>query len=333
MLGSQALEAAIGLALLFFVIASGASAVVEVVATLLRKRSGELEKALKMLLTGHSIDAAAVRVSAANEDAAADAETLETAFALFKGTSVYQAAAGAARGGKRVVQVGASKAGPSYLAARSFADAVAELLRTHADDPAVKALENTNLGRRLQAMEQDGVKTLTAQKAGLESWFDESMDRLAGAYKRWANAVLFVIGLVFAAVGNFSALNVADELWRDPVARQVLVNSASTVTSGGSGQQPDYSGIAQKVNDVGSLGLPGGWHGIAGWGFEGWLVHVLGWLITAVLVMLGAPFWFEALSRLVSLRAAGSKPSTAANDDASASSRLVRAESNPDSTA
>jgi hypothetical protein len=36
--------------------------------------------------------------------------------------------------------------------------------------------------------------------------------------------------------------------------------------------------------------------------------------------MLGAPFWFDALSRLVSLRATGAKPPTADHDPAAATS-------------
>jgi len=36
-----------------------------------------------------------------------------------------------------------------------------------------------------------------------------------------------------------------------------------------------------------------------------------GWLLTALAGMLGAPFWFELLQRLVNLRGVGPKPETA----------------------
>ncbi len=39
-----------------------------------------------------------------------------------------------------------------------------------------------------------------------------------------------------------------------------------------------------------------------------WGAKVLGWLITALAVTLGAPFWFELLSRLVNVRGSGPKP-------------------------
>ena len=52
MFGSQALETAIGLALMFFVIATASSAVVEFVSRLMGKRSADLEKTIKHMLAG-----------------------------------------------------------------------------------------------------------------------------------------------------------------------------------------------------------------------------------------------------------------------------------------
>lgn len=40
----------------------------------------------------------------------------------------------------------------------------------------------------------------------------------------------------------------------------------------------------------------------------GWLFKVLGWLITAVAISFGAPYWFDVLSKLTPLRSAGKAP-------------------------
>jgi hypothetical protein len=37
-------------------------------------------------------------------------------------------------------------------------------------------------------------------------------------------------------------------------------------------------------------------------------LKLLGWLVTAFAVSFGAPFWFDALSKLGSLRNTGTKP-------------------------
>jgi hypothetical protein len=39
-----------------------------------------------------------------------------------------------------------------------------------------------------------------------------------------------------------------------------------------------------------------------------WLTKVIGWIITAGAVYMGAPFWFDLLSKLVNLRGTGKKP-------------------------
>ena len=64
-----------------------------------------------------------------------------------------------------------------------------------------------------------------------------------------------------------------------------------------------------------------------------WLSHLLGWLLTGALLMLGAPFWFDLLSRLVSLRNSGKAPEVAARDDTSATAAAIRAEATTSSDA
>ncbi|KAI5913244.1 hypothetical protein [Thauera sp. 2A1] len=57
-----------------------------------------------------------------------------------------------------------------------------------------------------------------------------------------------------------------------------------------------------------------GWIGEVSAGWDGWRTFraVLGWLATAIMAGLGAPFWFDLLGKLVSLRGAGRKPAAQA---------------------
>lgn len=47
---------------------------------------------------------------------------------------------------------------------------------------------------------------MTAVKAGLERWFDGTMDSLESAYKNRATMWLFTVGLVIAVASNASRL-------------------------------------------------------------------------------------------------------------------------------
>jgi hypothetical protein len=47
----------------------------------------------------------------------------------------------------------------------------------------------------------------------------------------------------------------------------------------------------------------------SGWDFSGWLLFkIFGLLISAFAVSLGAPFWFDLLSKFVNIRGAGVPP-------------------------
>ena len=51
----------------------------------------------------------------------------------------------------------------------------------------------------------------------------------------------------------------------------------------------------------------------AQWGDWDWYLatirfHFLGWLLTALAATLGAPFWFDTLNRILSIRSAGKAP-------------------------
>jgi len=66
-----------------------------------------------------------------------------------------------------------------------------------------------------------------------------------------------------------------------------------------------------------SKNLPLGWKGdeLATMSLRVWLLTALGWLITALAISLGAPFWFDLLGTFTNIRAAG--PTPARSDDPS----------------
>lgn len=296
MFGSLALETAIGLALLFFVVASLASAIVEGVSRLLRKRAKDLEETIGQMLSG-----------SATFDGAA-----KEALGMFKGTSIYQSANMAASRGRRWFR---TDVGPAYLSARSFADAIDELTGKLTETPV------EGLNKRLVSLKAEGKQLTLEAKAGLENWYDETMGRLSGAYKRWATAVLFVVGLVLACAGNVSAFHAAQTLWQQPAVRQAALAAAEQAAAKSASPDGLVNDNVKTVQDLAGLGMPVGWEQGTHWNDAAWTVsHVAGWLVTAVLLMLGAPFWFDVLSRFVSLRTTGAKPPPAAQDPAAATS-------------
>jgi hypothetical protein len=319
---SQALETLIGLVLMFFIIALGASSIVEIWSRVLKKRAKDLEGALAAMLAGKTSDKSALK------------EALET----LKGTSIYESAIAAS--GKTWIRK--KDKGPSYLSAKAFADAVTEMLvDTQGHMKPIEQLP-PGLQKRLRPIVREVRGDLVGIKAGLEGWFDETMSRLEGSYKRWATLWIVLAGLVIAVAANASTFHTAERLWKEPATRQAVANAATGVT--GAQKPKDLDNVAATTAKLKELGLPVGWdqetkdlwkklrhpENVTGAQYWSTVGYIAGWILTALLVMLGAPFWFDLLTKLVSLRSAGSKPSTAQDDPSSATSIQAEQMTSPD---
>ena len=104
---------------------------------------------------------------------------------------------------------------PSYLGASIFTDALDEMFGV------AGASFRLDLGKIADKKLRDNLERL-AEKVGndatrfrkeLESWFDATMDRASGWYKRRSHLFLFIIGLVLAGAANLSAVTVGQRLW------------------------------------------------------------------------------------------------------------------------
>ena len=75
---------------------------------------------------------------------------------------------------------------------------------------------------------------LATMRLNAETWFNESMDRLSGWYKRKAQILAFLIGLVLAAFLNVDSIALIDHLWKEPAVRDALVANATEFTKANS---------------------------------------------------------------------------------------------------
>jgi hypothetical protein len=186
---------------------------------------------------------------------------------------------------------------------------------------------------------------------GLADWYSAAMDRVSGWYKAHAQRRLFVIGLLLAAMANidtirvFSALNRPSALSSQMVdmAREVVEKGNSEGIAGTAGLAPEQ---ARKILETASkttlVELPIGYDCLntaaraaelrvnTVWtrckdefqnsadrsSISDWLMRLLGWALTALAGVIGAPYWFSALSRIVNIRGSGTKPMRAGSASA-----------------
>ena len=103
---------------------------------------------------------------------------------------------------------------------------------------ALNAIEkiNPNLARAMKSLISgaesfvtEKEKDLAVARTFVESWFNNSMDRLSGWYKRRSQIIAFFIGLVLAIFLNIDSVAIAKNLWIDPTMRAAILEIAPTL--------------------------------------------------------------------------------------------------------
>jgi hypothetical protein len=302
-LGGPALEIAIALAFVFFLLSLIASALTEWFAAATKLRSENLKKGLEGMLGDEKVVQQLL-----------DHPLIRTDL----------------RQGHRRT--------PSYISPRNFAAAFLDLVNVSSSEgqPATATVRVTEEGATshppvkgslaVQLRTLSGAPGVALPAApALEKWFDESMDRVSGWYKRRAQLVTFIVAVVLAIGLNASALRIAEQLSAEPSVRAAVVTKAEAAAQDPASEEVEaedgeseaaaqlkQSGkdMEKAVDDLAALDLPVFWakENVPDWSWDGIGLALAGWLITALAVSLGAPFWFDTLNKLSNLRLAGKRP-------------------------
>ena len=224
---------------------------------------------------------------------------------------------------------------PSYIPSRTFAMALWNMATATAGGGgvtneltvvrgAVADLPNEELRTALLTLIDEADGDLARARANVEQWYDGAMDRVSGWYKRRTAFTMLALGVGMAAALNADTINIATALSRDATLRATVVaaaeerlgttpESAAQAPAADADQRDQEATQAVKAAyaDVAALGLPIGWvwapanaddlrqlPGSAG----GWLLKLLGILLTGFAVSQGAPFWFDLLNKFMVVR-------------------------------
>lgn len=232
---------------------------------------------------------------------------------------------------------------PSYIPSRTFAVALLDVLRGKAAteaagidqvlagaQQAVSKLPAGNLKTTLTLLvaDADPLRANVNQRAHavaerVEAWFNDSMSRASGWYKRKAQRMSLAIGLVLTVLINANTFQVAGRLWGDNALRaQVAATAAAYYKEQTDNGRADASAVGkdgrstsvaaqwndqmQRLNDS---SLPIGWPtdvaSALPQGLKGWIALLFGWLVTGLAASLGAAFWFDVLGKALQIRGSG----------------------------
>lgn len=206
---------------------------------------------------------------------------------------------------------------PSYIPSRNFALALLDIAARGPDvaEPtaasplapplslatvrlAVSRIDNPPVQRALLMAIDTAGDDFGRAVSGLEAWYDSTMDRVSGWYKRKTHWILLALGLVAAVGLNVDTFALIGYLHRETAARQTLVVQATNAIQRDSLARAGFGAVRAQLEE---LELPIGWvRGTEGVPLR-WSA-IPGWLATALAISLGAPFWFDLLNKIMVVR-------------------------------
>ncbi len=220
---------------------------------------------------------------------------------------------------------------PSYIPAGNFAFAVMDILLHNNDDSATQnaasgvswvnpytntiSIEtirsaingfggNTEVQRALRTIAEQSGGDVNKMRENIEAWFNSSMDRVSGWYTRRTKWIILVMGLTLTIGLNVNSITIVKSLSNDNALRNAVVAQAEKSVGNPNLQTSNFKENKKQLEE---LGLPIVWDNFKFLPspFNFWqhlLFPLIGWLLTAAAISLGAPFWFDVLNKFMVIR-------------------------------
>ncbi|WP_243358351.1 hypothetical protein [Fundidesulfovibrio terrae] len=206
---------------------------------------------------------------------------------------------------------------PSYIPSNSFVMAFMDnVLKGTGDGQAPpmtfpnfkaavdKITDNDTVKGALQVLMEDAAGDMDKLKVNIAGWYDSTMDRASGWYKRQAQYTALVMSLLIVVLTNADTLGICRSLSMDQSLRPALNTQIQDLVKPAPGATPEAQ--LAKFLDSGIMAkLPLGWNSddprLVPDAPRDWATKAVGWLITILAVSLGAPFWFQVLQQVIRL--------------------------------
>ncbi len=247
---------------------------------------------------------------------------------------------------------------PSYIPDHTFAlallDGIASFEVKRKGENAISQIreavskleDDSELKRTLSIFLNQAGDDFAKLQTSIETWFNDSMTRAAGWYKRKSQFITIILAVLLVGATNADTLTIVKKLYNDPVLRAVVVAQAqvfaeqqpgveaanpetkpepsplgSSGDQGGLAPSEPTTPVAGNANETfmqtfaifQQLGLPLGWESTPK--KEEWVNKLIGLLLTALAISLGAPFWFDILDKITKIRSTGVTPEATGKQD------------------
>ena len=217
---------------------------------------------------------------------------------------------------------------------RTSQDTIAEIREEQEDSPIYQQIQETldnmpeSLKRSLYILAQraekgggDTQEQLQRFQQEIEIWFDQSMQRASGVYKRNSRGVAILLGTAIAVAANADSINIINRLSKDSMLRSTVnLYAQQLVEKNAKAKLDNLTSLRKVQNDVDialdKVALPFGWSEPnrleldtkGNLLFPALMAKLFGWILSGVAISMGSGFWFDSLNKIINIRNAGKKP-------------------------
>jgi hypothetical protein len=191
---------------------------------------------------------------------------------------------------------------------------------------AISNMGDTKVKQALMTLVDAAGNDVSRARENIEAWYNSSMERVTGWYKRRAQVIILFLGLLVVIAINADTIAITTSLSRDKAVRDSLVAAAQDYVKDQSDTDKATDRIKQYTDKIRDLGLPLGWNKGNPLSIPdkkkpdestSWPMKVIGWLITTVAISLGAPFWFDLLNKFIGVRSSIKPKERSADEESS----------------
>jgi hypothetical protein len=237
---------------------------------------------------------------------------------------------------------------PSYIPSRAFAVALLDVVAPLATagprtlesvTQSLAKLPEGSLKQALLTLAAQGGTELSSLQQNVETWFNDVMDRVSGWYRSKVKYLTAAVAVVLAVGVNADTIRIGTVLANDPERLATVVQKAAEFANAGLPATPEpqpsdslhptqpqvtaadlkrsAAEVQARILQLSATGVPLGWAGdtVTGPPLVWVISKLFGLLITAAAISLGAPFWFDILSKAVNIRAGGPNPAPSPKGD------------------
>ena len=139
-----------------------------------------------------------------------------------------------------------------------------------------------------------GVDSVREARVMAETWFDDKMKRITALYTQQTRLISFALAFVISVALGIDSIALTVHLWQEPSTRALLAQKADLIVQ----EQGLQANTEDLANDLQALNIPMFWWSDPPSTTRGWIVKVIGTIITGFAAGLGAPFWYQILKQV-----------------------------------